>query len=254
MRETVESGAVAFGARARTNSPILVDVYGEMGFDFVFVDTEHTGDSPLDSPRLQQFARAADAAQTEILVRVASGDPVLVRKVLDAGVRNLAIPRVETAEDVREALKAARFIYDGQAGERGVGGSYPNAWGADYSEYPNQQDDNVFVGVIIENQAAVANIEDIVSLPELGCVFLGPADLSVSFGRPLETDHPDVQAALDRVWDAAHAADVPVGVFTSETDAANEAIERGAQLVQLGNELTATREVLGPRLDDVQSE
>lgn len=254
VRELVERGDVVLGARARTNSPVFVDVYGEMGLDFVFIDTEHTGDSPMDSPRLQQFARAADAAGTEILVRLASGDPATVRKVLDAGIRNLLIPRVETAGDVREAVKAARFEYDGAAGERGVGGSYPNSWGADFDRYPARQDRSVFVGALIENRTAVENIDDILSVPELGCVFLGPADLSVSFGHPLETDHPDVQAALDRTWDAAADASVPVGTFASSTEAAATQIERGAQLVQLGDELASTRQVLGRRLDDIRSE
>ena len=253
VREAIERGEIVFGARARTNSPILVDVYGEMGYDFVFIDTEHTGGSPLDSPKLQQFARAADVAETEILIRVASGDPVIIRKVLDAGIRNLVIPRVETADDVRDAIKAARFIYDDEPGERGVGGSYPNTWGATYRDYPTQQDETVFVGVIIENQTAIANIEEILDVPDLGCVFLGPADLSVSIGRPLETDHPDVQEALDKLWNAARAADVPIGVFTSSSSAATDALERGAQLIQLGNELTATREVLGQRLEEICS-
>jgi len=254
VRELVESGGVALGARARTNSVVFVDVYGEMDLDFMFIDTEHTGDSPLDSPSLQQFARAADAAGIEILVRLASGDPVTVRKVLDAGIRNLLIPRVETAGDVREAVKAARFEYDGAPGERGVGGSYPNTWGADFDRYPARQDRSVFVGALIENRTAVENIEDILSVPELGCVFLGPADLSVSVGHPLETDHTDVQAALDSVWDAAGNAGVPVGTFASSTEEAATQIERGAQLVQLGDELASTRQVLGRRLDELRPE
>ncbi|KAB1185324.1 MULTISPECIES: HpcH/HpaI aldolase/citrate lyase family protein [Haloferax] len=233
---------------------MFVDVYGEMGLDFVFVDTEHTGYSPLDSPMLQQFARAADVAETEILVRMASGDPSTVRKVLDSGIRNILVPRVETADDVRTAVKAARFTYDDAAGERGVGGSYPNVWGADFENYPTRQDNTVFVGALIENKHAVANIEEILSVPELGCVFLGPADLSVSYGHPLETDHPDVREALDHVWEAALAADVPIGTFVSTADDATDAVERGAQLVQLGDEFAATRSVLGSRLEEIHAD
>ena len=252
VREAVERGDTVFGARARTNSPVFVDVYGQMGFDFVFIDTEHTGDSPLDSSRLQQFARAADAAGTEILVRLTSGEPALVRKVLDAGIRNLVVPRVETAGEVRRALKASRFTYDGSAGERGVGGAYPNDWGADFAEYPARQDDSVFVGALIENRTAVENIDDILSVPELGCVFLGPADLSVSFGHAMQTDHPDVKEALARTWDAAADVGVPVGTFASSTEAATEHLGKGAQLVQLGDEFASARQVLGGRLNAVR--
>lgn len=253
VRETVERGNVVFGARARTNVPSFVDVYGQMGFDFVFIDTEHTGDSPLDSPRLQQFARAADAADTEILVRLTSGEPAVIRKVLDAGIRNLVVPRVETADEVRRAVKASRYTYDGSAGERGIGGAYPNDWGADFVDYPTRQDESVFVGALIENRTAVANIEEILSVPELGCVFLGPADLSISFGHPMEPDHPEVEAALERTWDAAADAGIPVGTFASSTEAATAHLEKGATLVQLGDEFAAAREILGGRLEEMNA-
>lgn len=125
VRELVECGDVVLGARAGTNSLVFVDVYGEMGLDFVFINTEHTGASPMDSPSLQQFARAADAAGTEISCISPRASRPRSGMVLYAGIRNLLIPRAETVGDVKGAVKAARFEYDGAAREPASAGPIP---------------------------------------------------------------------------------------------------------------------------------
>ena len=94
FRETIEDGGVVFGARVSTFSPTVIEIYGELGIDFVWLDFEHMGPSPYDSTVFEDLTRAADVGGTELFVRLPSGDPALIRKTLDAGVRNLFIPTV----------------------------------------------------------------------------------------------------------------------------------------------------------------
>jgi len=115
------------------------------------------------------------------------------------------------------------------------------------------EDDQVLVGTMIENQQAVDNIDDILSLPELGFVFVGPADLSMSLsdGDPL-AKHPDkLKRAIDRTREACLDAGVPIGRIHNNPADAREAIEQGFQILRIGGDTGAIRTVLSERLDAV---
>lgn len=249
IREALEAGDLVLGAQAATFSPTLVELYGELGLDFAWLDFEHAGPSPYDAEVLEGLTRAADAGDTDLLVRLPSGDPHLIRKVLDAGVRTLLIPRVETATEVREAVESTRFTYDGAPGGRGVGVSRASQWGGDLADHAEREDGSVLLGVMVENRTAVENIEEILSVPELGFVFVGPADLSVSLGAPLETDSETVRNHANRVVAASVEADVPVGGVADDADSARAAIGDGYRLLRIGSELTAVRDALSDRLE-----
>ncbi|MFC7229737.1 aldolase/citrate lyase family protein [Salinirubellus salinus] len=253
LRRALERGEPVLGAGVTTLDPAFVEVYGALGLDFVWLDFENAGPHPEDATVVAGLARAADAAGIEPLVRLPSGDPSLVRKVLDTGIQNLLVPRVETAAEVRRAVEAARFRYDGGVGERGYAGARASGWGGDTEDYAARQDANVLVGVMIENLTAVDDVEEILAVPDLGFTFLGPSDLSVSAGHPLETDHPDVTAAIETVRDASTAAGVPVGRTASSAAATTAALDAGFDLVRLGHEVGATRSLLGDRLAAVRN-
>ncbi|MFB6124099.1 MAG: HpcH/HpaI aldolase/citrate lyase family protein [Haloferacaceae archaeon] len=252
LRRTLEAGRSAYGARAATFSPAVVEVYGSLGLDWVWLDMEHAGPSPWDSHLLADLTRAADVAGVELVVRLPGEDPHLIRKVLDAGVRTLLAPRVETAAEVREAVAATRFRYDGGPGERGVAQGRVTQWGQDTDGYVEEEDENVTLGVMIENATAVENLDDILGVPDLGFVFVGPSDLSVSLGRPLEKDHPDVRGHVERIERAALDADVPLAGIANSPEAIRDAEERGYQLLRIGGDLSSAQSVLGERLDAVR--
>lgn len=187
-------------------------------------------------------------------MRLPSGDPHLVRKVLDAGIRSVLIPRVETAEEVREAVRAARFTYDGEAGERGVGIGRTSRYGTDFEDHVAREDREALVGVMIENETAVANLEEILAVPELGFVFVGPADLSVSQGRPLETDHPAVRDRVEDIRDAAVDAGVPAGRIAESSEMAIQAATAGFSMLRVGGDISAAAAVLGERVSAIREE
>ena len=93
LRATVEGGDVAVGVLDDLYSPAMVEIYGDLGFDFVWHDLEHAGPAPDDADSLDNLLRAADAADTELLVRIPSADPAMIHKALDTGVRNLFLYR-----------------------------------------------------------------------------------------------------------------------------------------------------------------
>lgn len=252
VRECFENDEVAIGARATSISPTLVEVYGDIGLDFAWIDLEHTGWSPADATALEGLTRAAEVAGTDVLVRLPSGEPDLVRKALDAGVRTLLVPRVETAAEVRETVRASRFTYDGEPGERGAAAGRATTWGNRPDDYATSEDEHVCVGAMIENATAVDKLDEILGVEGLGFVFVGPSDLSISLGHPFETDHPEVREAIERIRAGALDAGVPLGGIANDATAAREAIEDGYQLLRIGDEVAAARSVLGDRVADIR--
>ncbi|MFB6352871.1 MAG: HpcH/HpaI aldolase/citrate lyase family protein [Halobacteriales archaeon] len=253
FRETIADDGVVLGARSATFSPTVIEVYGQLGLDFVWLDFEHTGPSPYDSTRFEDLTRAAEAGGTELLVRLPSGDPPLVRKVLDAGVRNLLIPRVDTAAEVREAVEATRFVYDGAPGERGKASGRSSGWGH-ATDYVETEDESVCLGVMIEKRTAVEALDDILAVPDLGFVFIGPSDLSVQLGHPTDKTHPEVREQVEAIVETVRASDVPLGGISHDPAGAVDLIERGYQIVRIGGDLEAARTTLAGRLEAVESE
>jgi 2-dehydro-3-deoxyglucarate aldolase len=251
LRATLESGDVAVGARTLTYAAPVLSTYGDLGLDFAWLDLEHTGPSPLDAGDVESLVLAARAAGVAPLVRIPGHDPDVVRKTLDAGVRTLLVPRVETAAQVERVLRAARFTYDDGPGARGATASLSNGWGADVD--PERADATTLVGVMIEHERALDRLDEILAVPELGFVFVGPSDLSISLGHPYETDHPEVREAVSTVREACLDAGVPVGGVFHGDAAAREAVEDGYQVLRIGDELGAARTVLGERMADVRS-
>ena len=251
LRRAVEADETVFGAACATFSPTVIETLGRIGLDFVWLDFEHSGPSPYDSTVFEELTRAAETADIELLVRLPKPEPPLVRKVLDAGVRTILIPRIETAEQLRPAVEAAYFSYDGDVGDRGVGVGRSGEWAGYVDSFIGNEDDEVLVGTMIENQRAVDNVEEILDIPQLGFAFVGAADLSMSLsgGDPLADNQDAVDDAIDRAREAALAADVPLGRIKNSVTEAREAAEAGYQIIRIGGDLSAVRTTLGDRLD-----
>jgi len=252
LASLLDDGRTAIGARTVTTTPTMVEVYGHLGFDFVWLDLEHCGGSPYDGDLLTEYTRAADAQNVDLLVRLPTGEPSLVRKVLDTGVRSLLVPQVETADDIKPAIEAARYTYDGRPGTRGSGIGRENVWTAEIPVDTDEVDDRISVGCMVETATAVRNLDEILSVPELGFVFVGPSDLSISYGHPFERTHPEVTGAIESIEAACRDAGVPLGGVTDDTQAARSKLEAGYRLLRVGDEVSSARTVLGGRLDELR--
>lgn len=255
LPDRIGDDEVLIGAGAASFSPTVVEAFGGIGLDFAWIDLEHSGISPWDSTAVEELVRAGETADIELLVRIPTSEPALVRKVLDAGVRNVVIPRVEGPEEVERAVRASRFTYDGEPGERGVGLGRTNRWGESVDEgYPAREDQAVSVGVNIEQAAAIENLDEILSVPDLGFVFLGHYDLAISMGFNDPAAEP-VQEAIREFEAAASARGMTFGrSLGPDVEAIQDRIETGYDLVLAGNELVASREVYGEILADVGRE
>ncbi|GAA0234787.1 HpcH/HpaI aldolase family protein [Haladaptatus pallidirubidus] len=251
LRKRLENDEITLGMAEDAYSPTLIELYGGLGLDFVWIDFEHAGPSPWDATAVEQLLRASELTGTELLVRVPVTEPALVRKALDAGVRNVFLSHVDTADEVRDIVRAAYFHYDGEPGERGLAIPRASRWGLD-DDYAATEDEDVLIGVTIESLEAVENIDSILDVPSLGFVFIGPFDLSVAVGHPGELDHPDVQDAIETVRSRSVERGVPVGGLGFGMSDVNEKANNGYQMLNIGTTTIAIQEIVAEWLDEYE--
>jgi 4-hydroxy-2-oxoheptanedioate aldolase len=224
------AGGLAVGTIVPGNDPALVEISALAGFDHVIIDGEHGSVSVRD---VEDLVRAAEAVGITPLARVPSNTPVDILRFLDAGVMGVMVPQVRTADDARRAVAAARYHPEGQ---RGLAGSRAARYGlagslADYVAAANRE---VMVMALLEDRAAVENIDAILAVPGIDVFFIGPADLAQSYGYPGRADQPEVQAAIDTIIRRAVGAGKVVGTNAPTGAAATALYERGVRYLCTG--------------------
>lgn len=250
---SLENGEPVYGARVRTFSTTVVQLLGQAGLDYAYLDLEHAGFSPYDTEKINRRVTVAEQEDLEIIVRLPSENPAIVRKVLDSGVRTVLIPRVEQASEVERAVRASRFHYDGEPGERGFGTSPSNNWGIRPEGYTQEEDTQTLVGIMLETRSALENAEEILSVPKVGFAKIGVGDLAVSMGCPQDYENDAVQGAITTFREQCRINDIPVGVGVSSRSAAIEAVQDGYRLVDIGGDVEILRTTLEDRLKSIRS-
>ncbi len=215
FRRHISEGPV-FGPFSKTSDPAIVETLGHAGFDFIILDTEH---GPNSIETVQDLIRAAQIVGMAPIVRIASGNYEMIGKALDVGAAGVQVPQISCADDVRAAVEHAKFAPLGMRGVcryvRAAGYSSMNK--ADYFRRANE----ALLIIQIEGQAALDNLEDILSVEGVDIVFVGPYDLSQSLGVPGEVEHPLVIEKMRQIVEVCLGRDVFVGNFT-ETIAQTE--------------------------------
>jgi 2-keto-3-deoxy-L-rhamnonate aldolase RhmA len=223
----MRSGERLLGTLVTLAAPEVAELMRIVGFDWLFLDGEHT---PLEAVELQRLLQAA-GPELACLVRVPEAGEAAVKKALDIGAAGIVVPMVNSAEEAERVVRLARYT---PLGTRGVGLGRAQGYGLRLREYLEQANRGVSVVIQAEHIQAVERMEEIVRVEGVDAVFVGPYDLSASLGRPGEVDHPEVAAAVDRVTTVCRAAGMPLGVFGADARAVRPYVERGYTLIVAG--------------------
>lgn len=204
LKRALGARAPTFGLINSVPAPLLVEMLGYAGYDFVIIDLEHACMNP---ETVEHAVRAAECTGVTALIRVPGPDPQIILRVLDAGAQGVVIPHVRSAEEARLAVSASRYH---PLGNRGISGGRTTGFGTlGLKDYFVQANEEIVVAVMIEDRAGVEAIDAIVEVPGIDLIIEGAVDLSQSFGVPGEPLHPDVQAVLEHVAERSRAAGVP---------------------------------------------
>jgi 2-keto-3-deoxy-L-rhamnonate aldolase RhmA len=233
--ERVRSGAPTRGTFLNLGSPLAAEVCALSGFDWLLVDLEH-GAGGEEALIGQLLAGAAHGVA--MLARVESAARIRVGHVLDLGVEGVMFPRLDTPEEVSEAL---RHLWYPPRGDRGVA-TYNRARRFGGDDRSVDEVNESLLGVVqIESRTALENVEEIAAIPGVDVLFVGPADLSTSLGIPGQLDAPAFQAALDRVAGAARSAQVSAGMLTNDPANVAPLNERGFSFIGIGSDSALLR-------------
>jgi 4-hydroxy-2-oxoheptanedioate aldolase len=227
LKQKLAAGGAATVIAPFATSAGLVELLGHLGFDGVFLDCEH---GPSDWESLEHQIRAAELAGYSAVVRVASNDGPTITRALDRGAAGVQVPHVNTRSDAEAAVRHAKFA---PLGERGWSGWRTVFGERDMAEYARRANAETLVAVMLEEVAALANLDELLRVEHVDVFFVAPGDLAQSMGYPGETEHPRVAAAVDDAIRRIHAAGRTPGTVTTP-ESLDHHLELGARFLFVG--------------------
>ena len=208
LKRALRAGERVYGTCVISTAPQWPTMIAGAGLDFVFIDTEHIA---IDRMQLAWMCQAYTGHGLPPIVRIPSPDPYRACQMLDAGALGVVAPYVETVDEVRRLRGAVKFRpLKGEKLERLLqNDARPDGELGDYLEAYNR--DRLCI-VNIESEPAVQSIDEILAVPDIDALLIGPHDLSINLGIPEQYEHSRFQEAVHTIIDEARAAGVGVGV------------------------------------------
>jgi 4-hydroxy-2-oxoheptanedioate aldolase len=227
VKDRLRAGGAAIGVFIPMPSPDVVEIVALAGFDFALLDAEHGRISPDDA---YPMILAAEARDVPAFVRVGENDRQVVLKYLDLGVSGVMIPQTNTPELARAAIEAVRYA---PAGLRGLAGgrTFDYGQGKPMSELVPAINDRVLSIVQFEHIDALPHLEALLETPGLDVLFVGPTDLHQSMGYGGQLGHPQVEAVIQQVADAAKERGVALAIVAPDAEQTNRRLKQGFQMV-----------------------
>lgn len=228
LREKLEQGKPVYGTMIQAVPlPAIGQIMALAGCDFLFFDMEH---GPFNMETIATMVQVTRLAGVTPLVRVPNDEYHLMVRPLDAGAQGIMIPRVETKAQVEDIIDCTMYPPVGNRGcsvDKGHNDfDRQKMW--DFTEQANKE--NLII-LQIEREKAVEDIDNLLSVPGVGGVILGPNDLALS----MDVWDDDMLGALEepiqRVLDAALRQKIPCGIHIANLDWLAEWQRRGMQLM-----------------------
>lgn len=232
LKERLRDMEPVVGSWLSIGHPAVAELMAMSEFDFVLIDMEHT---PISVRGVQRLVRAIEATDgpTTPVVRVPAADPMWVQRVLDTGVTNVMVPKVDTPEEAAEFVDNARYPPEGT---RGIAGSRATGYGRSFEEYVSSVNDDVLVIAQIETKSGIDNAAEIAGTDGITALFVGPADLSGALGRFGQKQSDAYAQAVRAIIECAHQHDVPTGTFSSDETGVRRGIDRGFDFAIAGKD------------------
>lgn len=205
-KDLLKSGKTVIGTRGTATSDTAM--LGGSGFDFLLFDTQH---SPVEVKDLGPAIQAMRGTRATPIVRVSSNRADLICFALDIGARGIIVPMVNTKEEAQEMVESCRYSPLGNRSNAGVRGD----WGEtkDYRDYLNTVNEQIVIIPMIETQKAIDNIDEILSVPGIDVLLVGPSDLSIELDVPLDYECDTYQKGLDVIANACKKHGVVPGMY-----------------------------------------
>lgn len=232
LKRIIQNSGSAIGTFIKIIDPCIPELLALAGFDFFVLDTEHVA---VDREQLTNIVRAADASGITPIVRIRENNQVEILQNLDLGYAGVQVPNVDTAEEAQALVSYVKYT------PYGIRGLSPSVRACDYGtcgvqEYINTSNENTMIISHCETKTCVENIDEVLRVDGIDVIFIGPMDLSQSYGFPGKSGEPEVQAAINMVTMKTLAAGKAVGTVASTPEVAKRLIEKGVQYILLASD------------------
>lgn len=229
LKRKLQRGEVVYGPFMNCSYGSFIEIVGLTGFDFAIIDMEH---GPLEVETAEDLCRAGQNGGLSPIVRVRKNDAPQIQRALDIGSAGVQVPQIETRADAEAVVRAAKYQ---PLGMRGL--SFFTRAG-DYVVFGQQGitdrlNEEQLVIIHIEGQRGLENLDDIVTVPNIDVIFLGPYDLSQSFGIPGQVNDPRVVKGMEIATAKIRAAGKAAGTFAGNAEAAKRWAALGVQYISL---------------------
>jgi 4-hydroxy-2-oxoheptanedioate aldolase len=236
----LRAGQRVYGTAIYSPSPIWPRVVQNLDLDMVFIDTEHT---PHDRNTVSWLCNTYAALNLAPIVRIPAPDPYQAQMVLDGGAHGIIAPYVESPEQVKALGGAVKFgPLKGERLRAALDGE--TELEPALSDYLAARNANKALFINIESVPALERLDEILGLPYIDCVLVGPNDLTCSLGIPEQYDHPDFQEAIGVIIQKARANQVGVGIHHNFAHHQIEWIKAGANMVMHSSDISAFNRAL----------
>ena len=239
LKATLQQGGRIFGTMISLNrNPRWIPVLDGVGLDYVIIDTEH---NPRSRGELGDYLTMFNTTSVVPIVRIPIPDAHYVTMALDAGAQGVLAPYCETAAQVREVVKAAKFRpLKGAAAEEALAtGRFPSDASAQY--LANRNRNNICI-IGIESQAAVDNLDDILAVPHIDAIFVGPNDMSIALGVPDDFGQEAYISTVRGIIARSAERGLPTLVHHQTPELSEFWIEQGARFILHGTDRRAMAE------------
>ncbi|WP_332745973.1 HpcH/HpaI aldolase family protein [Hydrogenophaga sp.] len=222
-------GAVVNGWLAIPNS-FSAETMAHQGWDSLTIDLQH---GVVDYQAMVTMLQAVSTTETVPVVRVPWLEPGILMKTLDAGAYGVICPMVNTRED---AQKLVAYTHYAPRGTRSFGPVRALLYGG--ADYPQHANDTIVTFAMIETAQALDNLDDILSVPGLDAIYIGPSDLSLALGcKPTFDDlDPKAAEAVEHILARAKAHGLVAGIHNGSTEAALKRVAMGFQFVTVSSD------------------
>jgi 2-keto-3-deoxy-L-rhamnonate aldolase RhmA len=229
---SLKSGQVALGIHLSFLSPELIEFCGLLGFDWVFLDAQRT----LLDPRLfRDLVRAADNTGMFCVVRVPAIDAPMIEGYLDGGAIGIVAPDVSSAAKARILVDAVKFSPEGKRGASARSRAARYGLAQSSAEYCRDANLTTFTVALVESEEGARNLEEIMAVPGIDYLAIGPNDLGMSMGSTGGLTDPKVRAAVDSAQLRIARFGKPQMAVINEADQAPAAAANGALLIAIAD-------------------
>ena len=231
FKHAIAAGKLQIGLWCSLCSNIAADIVSDSGFDWLLLDTEH---SPNEIPDVLSQLQAVRSGAATPIVRPAWNDAVLIKRVLDIGAQAVLIPYVQNVEEAKRAVAAVRYP---PSGIRGVATSGRASRYGRVTGYLQNAEKEICTLVQVETRESLDQLEAIAQVDGVDGVFIGPSDLSASFGHVGNPQHPVLQKIMDSAVTRLKAVGKPAGILTGNEEEARRYIAWGYTFVAVGSDV-----------------